>query len=208
MDAELDELARPRQHAAFERADRPVVILDTACELPADAVHVADERRQPAVQVLGQHAYLFRVLGQRQLPPAVGYSLQRREDDLFRQGEFDQVGLFIERRAQELVAGNEQDDELGTFVELLPVGFAGQHANVVADIPRMPLQAELALVVVLRFDGLEVGVQRRLDVDNELPLIRHSHDQVGPEHAVLAARMDLLLEVAMLDHAGQLDEPP
>ena len=112
-------LRAPGRTLALQRADRLVVVLDAARQLPADAVHVRDKRTQATVQVLGQDPNLLRVIGQRKLPPAVGDGFQqcdetgrRGQNDLLRQRVLDQVRFLVERGAQELVAGNEQDDEL------------------------------------------------------------------------------------------------
>ncbi len=70
----------------------------------------------------------------------------------------------------------------------------------------MPLEPELALRVVFGLDRLEIGVQRCLDVDDQLALVGHAYDHVRANDLAFAGRVHLLLEVAMLDHACKLDE--
>ena len=88
-------------------------------QLPADPVHMCYEGRQSPIQVLRKDAYLLGVVSQGQLAPAIGNGFEQSdktgrccEDDVLRKGVLYEVRLFIQRRAQELVAGNEQDDEL------------------------------------------------------------------------------------------------
>ncbi len=123
------------------------------------------------------------------------------------QGVVDELGILVQRCAQELVARDEQDDEFRTGRELRPVGLARERPDVLAKVTGMALEAELSVRVVGGLDGLEVGVQRRLHVDDEFAMIRHAHDHVGADDLVFAGGVHLLLEIAVLDHARQLDEP-
>ena len=58
-----------------------------------------------------------------------------------------------------------------------------------------------------RLGRLEIGVERRLDVDDEIARLGQVNDHVGPNGAVLRRLMALGHEVAVLDHARELDEP-
>ena len=76
-----------------------------------------------------------------------------------------------------------------------------------AHILRVTFQAEFALGVVFGFGCGEIGIQRCLDVDNQLSLVRHVHDHVGANDLVVIGRVYLFDEIAVLDHAGQFDQP-
>jgi hypothetical protein len=60
--------------------------------------------------------------------------------------------------------------------------------------------------VVGRFHGFEIRLQRRLRVDNDAAVVRQAHDHVRPHPAILAVDRLLLHEVAILEHAGHLDD--
>ncbi len=71
----------------------------------------------------------------------------------------------------------------------------------------MPAQRHGSRFVAARIDGFEIGIERRLHVDDEIPTLGHVHDHVGPQRAVLGAHVHLLGEVAVFDHASELGEP-
>ena len=59
-----------------------------------------------------------------------------------------------------------------------------------------------------RFERAEVGIERSLGVDDEIAFLRHVHDEVWPQHAVLARDPQLLGEIAVLGEPGELDDAP
>ena len=65
-----------------------------------------------------------------------------------------------------------------------------------------------ALGLVVRFVRVEERLERHLGVDHDLPGAGEGHDHVGPELSVGTVGGDLLFEVAVLDHAGHLDDTP
>jgi len=71
---------------------------------------------------------------------------------------------------------------------------------VLADAPRVFGELRLARDFVRRVDGFEVGRHRRLGVDDHAFPAGQTHDQVGPQRAVLAFDVHLLVEVAILEH--------
>ena len=80
---------------------------------------------QPLIEFLAHLFDLFGILGQLFLPPAVAHRAQqgdeaggRGENHLLAQGFFQQARILVQRRGQELVAGNEQDHEIGRLAEL------------------------------------------------------------------------------------------
>ena len=69
-------------------------------------------------------------------------------------------------------------------------------------------QRDGAVLVGRRLGRGQVGIERRLDVDDDLPAVRHVDDHVGAQRAVLALHVHLLDEIAALDHAREFGEPP
>ena len=64
-----------------------------------------------------------------------------------------------------------------------------------------------ARVLVLGLERVEVGGQRRLRVDDDVLAARQLDDEVGAEHApVGVGRRRLLVEVAVREHPGELDD--
>jgi hypothetical protein len=60
----------------------------------------------------------------------------------------------------------------------------------------------------VRFDRVHVRVERRLRVDDHLARLGHAHDQIGTQYLLASLNLRLLGEVAVLDHARQLDQTP
>ena len=110
------------------------------------------------------------------------------------------------RRRQELVARDEQHDEVRAAFELRPVGLRRQLPHALDHGLRVTLDGERAFLVARGFDRRQVGVERRLDVHDELPAVGHVHDHVGAQRALVALDVHLLEEVAVLDHAGEFRE--
>ena len=54
---------------------------------------------------------------------------------------------------------------------------------------------------------LDVGVERNLGVDDDVAPARQTHDEVGPQDPLAGAERRLLHEIAVRDHACQLDDP-
>ena len=67
----------------------------------------------------------------------------------------------------------------------------------------VPGEVVVTLGVVVGARRVEVGVERHLRVDHDLPVAGKVHHQVGAEGAVVEPH--LLGEVAALDQAGELD---
>ena len=146
------------------------------------------ERTDPLVEILTELADTVGVLSQRELTPAIGDDLEqadevrgRRDQDLLRHRVFLQGGILIQRGGQELISRDEQDHEFGTMLKLRPVRFARQGANVLAYPARVPAQRGLALVVAGGLHGFEIGVQRRLDIHDQLAFLGHAHHHVRPD---------------------------
>ena len=67
-------------------------------------------------------------------------------------------------------------------------------------------QVLAARLVVAGLNRAQVGIERRLHVHHDLAPVGHAHDHVGTHAAFLGVRVFLFVEVAVLDHAGQLGE--
>ena len=77
--------------------------------------------------------------------------------------------------------------------------------DVAAHLAHVATQVRRGLLGVVGGERVEVGVERHLGVHDERPAARETDHEVGPLGTVLAREVDLLLEVAVLDHAGELD---
>ena len=84
---------------------------------------------------------------------------------------------------------------------------AAELRQVRPHLARMLGEQRLSRRLVRRLERLQVRVERRLRVDDHVLAAGQTHDDVGP-HAdrIVAADRLLLLEIAVLDHAGELDD--
>jgi hypothetical protein len=57
-------------------------------------------------------------------------------------------------------------------------------------------------------DGRQVSIERSLDVHDDVAAFGQVHDHIGPQGAILASDVHLLLKVAVRGHAGELDQAP
>ena len=69
----------------------------------------------------------------------------------------------------------------------------------------MVAQVLLALLLVARLISVQHALQRSLGVNHHLLGARHAHHKIWPQRPLLASQRDLLDEVAVLDHSGELD---
>ena len=70
----------------------------------------------------------------------------------------------------------------------------------------MVCQERPARRFVRRFERAKVGIERNLCVDHDALPARQAHDHVRPHPPILVGQRVLLLEIAMLDHASELDD--
>ena len=120
----------------------------------------------------------------------------------------EQRRVGVEGGGQERLGGHEQHHELRAAGQRAPVGLAGERVDVGAELTGVALQVTGRLLAVVGGEGVEVGVERHLGVDDHRPAAREPHDHVGSLVPLRAGEVHLLLEVAVLDHAGQLDRTP
>ena len=76
----------------------------------------------------------------------------------------------------------------------------------VANLAGVRLEVPRALGVVGRLAGVEVRRERNLGVDDHDLLARETNDQIGPQPSIVGRDCDLLVEVAVGQHAGKLDD--
>ncbi len=76
-----------------------------------------------------------------------------------------------------------------------------------AHLARVIDEQRLPRGFVGRLERLEIGVERHLRVDDDVLAAGQRDDDVGPQPAIVVSRDGaLLLEVAAIDHAGELDD--
>ena len=76
----------------------------------------------------------------------------------------------------------------------------------VAELPRVIGEPRAPLGLVARLDRLEVRGERRLRVDDHVPPAGEVDDEIGAEPALVPVDRRLLLEVAAVEHARELDD--
>ena len=108
--------------------------------------------------------------------------------------------------AQVRLVGKEHDDDVRRRVELTPVALRRELPDVLADLARVVGEPQLPLRLVGRLERVEVGDERRLRIDDDVLTARNADDEVGPQRAVVRRRRHLRHVVAVLDHAGVLDD--
>src|SRR3954454_3009440 len=168
------EPAGADQHPRLQGADRTVVAVHRLAQLAAQPVHMTAQVAQALVKLDPQIADFPRVARQMLLPPAIGHSAQQRyqggwgrQDHAIVDPRLDQAGIVFQRRAEEVLAGQEQHDELGRCGELVPVCLAAQVLHVVADMPGVADQRVAAPDIVGRADAVQIRLDRRLGIDHD-----------------------------------------
>ena len=121
------------------------------------------------------------------------------------------AGILLERRAEEHLARQEHDDELRRCRDVGIVALRAELREVRAHLARVLDEQRLPRRFVGRFERLQVGVERHLRVDDDVLAAGQPDDHVGTDASVvavlLAVQRLLLLEVAVLEHPGELDDP-
>ena len=77
-----------------------------------------------------------------------------------------------------------------------------------ANLLRVVGEQRLSRRLVWRLERFQIGVERRLGVDDDVLAAGQADDHIGTHAAIRVDCRDrvLLLEVAVLDHAGELDD--
>ena len=149
------------------------------------------------------------------LSPAVGHGFQKRdecrrrgEDDSVIHAALDQAGIGMEGGGEEGFAGQEKDGELRGVLELVGVFLGRKLLDVGADLLGVLGEETLALHILDRFEGVEVGIHWRLGIDDDGFPTGKFHDKIGAEAlALIGSGTCLERKIAMLLHSGELDNP-
>ncbi len=167
---------------------------------------------QPFVEFFAQAADLRGILRDVLALPTVSHREQQRDqgggrgqNHALSGARFDQRRIFFESGAEEAFAGQEENHKLRRGVELLPILLAGERGDVRAHLARVILQERGAGIVVGGLAGGQVGFERRLGVHHDVLAARQPDQQVGPQSTLLRGGDGLGVEVAVLQHACQLD---
>src|SRR5215470_6467738 len=130
-----------------------------------------------------------------------------RRDHVLLDTELDELGIVLERGAEEHLARKKHHNEIGTGLYVRGVALRGKLRHMRAYLPRVLAEQRLPARLVGRFERFQVRVERRLRDDDVLTAWQ-TDDDVRPHPAIAIAVGDRMLldEVAMLHHAGQLDD--
>src|SRR5690606_26190958 len=117
--------------------------------------------------------------------------------------------VALKRSGEERFARQEEDRELRRMRELRGVVLRGKLLDVGAYLTGMAIQMLLAQLIVVRLQGIEIRIHWRLGIDDEGLATGEVHHEVGPQALAFIVRRRVLdFEIAMLLHAGHLDDPP
>ncbi len=105
-----------------------------------------------------------------------------------------------------MLAGEEQHDEVRRRLHAVPVRLVGKLLDVAPQQPRMGLHGLGAGLLVGRLVGVEDPLQWGLRVDDDVLAAGQVDDHVRPQRLLVAGEARLLVEIAVPDHAGQLDD--
>ena len=86
-----------------------------------------------------------------------------------------------------------------------PVGLVGERLDVAAQQPGVIAQVLLALLLVARLVGVEDALKRRLGVHHDVLAARQADHEIRSQGRFVPGQGGLLDEVAVADHAGELD---
>ena len=129
----------------------------------------------------------------------------RGEHDALAQRVVLQPGSASQAAASSDSPGMNATTNSGERSNCFQYSFLASWSTCVRSWPACFLRRALRVVLVVGLGELQEGVERDLRVDDDLAAARQVHDHVGPQKPVLGRRRPLLLEVAVLGHAGRLD---
>ena len=141
-------------------------------------------------------------------------TVRRRIDQRARRGE-DHVRaprVLLQRRVvlvRDTEVGlvrEEHHDEVGRRIELPPVPLGGRACRCAREPGARDPRSGAALRVVGRLERVEIRGERRLRVDDDVLPAGDAHDEIGAQSAVVGRHGRLRDVVAVLDHAGVLDD--
>ena len=207
--AEFGEAAGAGEDRRFEGADGGVVALQGVVEGAADFFEVFGERDHAIVELAAEEADFFGVFRNRFLAPAVSGGFEqgdegrrRGEEDAFGDGAIHERRIGVEGRAEELVAREKEDDELGGGLELLPVVFRAERIDVAANLLGVLGEAGGADGFVGGFGRGAEGFERSFGVDDDALSAGKANNEVGAERT----GGFLFAEIAVAEHVGHFDD--
>src|SRR5690242_4720513 len=211
--AEVAEAPRRRQHARLHRSHERVVRVHRAAERGPDRIEVTGQGLQAIVELAPELANALGVGRDLLLAPAVPDGVQqrdqgrgRRDDDTAIHAVLDERRIRLGRGADERLARDEHDHELGCGRELLPVRLGRERAHVIAHLAGVTHHRAAPLVLGRGGGRLQVRGERYLRVDDDGAPARQIDHHVGPQTAALRLDGHLLDVVAVLRHPRQLDD--
>src|SRR5690606_38861959 len=210
---ELRELASTREDLSLERSDCAVEGVDGVAEAASEPAQVSREDGQSTIEILAERSDRLGVLSERELAPTVRDRLQqgdearrRCDDDVLANRVLEKSGVLGESRGQELIARYEKDHEVRALLELAPVGLGTELTNSLCYRLCMTAQRSRTFLIRRGIHRIEIRIESGFHVDHEIAAIGHVHDHVGPQAPFLGTHVNLLDEVAVLDHACKLGE--
>src|SRR5262249_54533698 len=142
---------------------------------------------QAAIQVLTQVANGCCVFGHGRLPPAVGHRLQQRDqrgggrnDHVLLERRLQELRSLCQRCCQELVAGEEEDGELGAAFELSPVALGRELTHAGLHVLRMSPESDHPFLFCCGLERLQVCVERSFDINYQVARVWHVDYEIGP----------------------------
>jgi len=191
------------------------VRLDRLREVRPRPPDVVRDDGEAFVDLPAQAVDLPRAGGHLLLLPPVGHGLEKRderrgggENHLAEAAVLDEARVVLDGGAEEGLAGQVHDHELGRLLELVPVGLGPQPVHVGAHGRHVSREGLLAVLLAGGLQGIEESVHGRLGVDDDDPAVGQPHDHVGPELSGFRVHRDLLVEIAPGRHTGQLGRAP
>ncbi len=179
----------------------------------ADILEVAGHDADGLVDALAEVADALRIFRQLRLLPSIKSGAEecdesggRSDDDLLLDAMLNEAGILLQRGAEEDFSGQEHDDEFGRRSELVPVALGAELVDVIANLAGVGGHARAAGIFVGCLNGVEIGGERRLGVDDDGLAAGEPNNEIGTQAAVCGVDPGLLQEVSVVDHAGHLDD--
>ena len=205
---QLEQPLTARAHRTVVAANGFVVSLRGALQTRADILEMLREGRHAAEQFFSLLGNLLRVRRLLVQLPTQQHRAQQR-DERGRRCEQDvplgrpdnEVAVAFERRAEERLGRQEEDDIVERVRELRRITALGQRLDGAAQFLRVCRERLGALRLIRRAQRAEEVEVRHLRVHDDDALTRQADDHVG----LLVIGLRLLGEIAMHAHAGGLD---
>ena len=93
--------------------------------------------------------------------------------------ELDERRILLERRAEEHLPGQEHDDEIRARVDVRRVALRGELREMGAHLPGVIDEQRLPRRLVGSVERLQIRVERRLGVDDDVLAAGEPDDDVG-----------------------------